>query len=252
MDPAGPSPLIPTPSPGPAPLTPEPEEDRPGRIHASPSFDYHEERRLHLKDEIWLSHHLPRLPPPTVTEGGGSASVSPESTLRPTTKRATPANLVLQHDDPNSASPSAFHPRPNHLRPYGDQDPHDGVSPADPSPFKLRSTSPNDVATAHPRASAIEAFPGSSMLSPSGPGDGDLDPAPAMIHRQELDDQEKLDLEEEETERALNAARGLGGMDRLTLGTELEKGQSAAPAEPPVPNGTCSRRLQHTLLALIP
>jgi hypothetical protein len=48
---------------------------------------------------------------------------------------------------------------------------------------------------------------------------GDMDPSGAMIHRQELDDQERLDLEEEARERELSG-QGFGGAQTA--------GQSAA------------------------
>ena len=48
----------------------------------------------------------------------------------------------------------------------------------------------------------------SSMLSPSSPEDGDLDPAPSLLHRRERDDQERLDLEEEMRERVMSEAQG--------------------------------------------
>lgn len=175
-------------------LTPDNGEDR-GDIHGSPSFDYHEERRLHLKDEIWLSHHLPRLPPPDLSESVSSiSSLDGVRALRnkPVPSDITPSSQAID------ASPSAFHPRgiaipAGEARGSGEEH-KEGKSWTD------------------------RGFPGSSMLSPSGPEDGDLDPGPTLIHRTELDDQERLDLEEEERERMLGEKSGLAGLAHLNLG----------------------------------
>jgi AMP deaminase len=189
-------------------LTPDNGEDR-ADVHGSPSFDYHEERRLHLKDEIWLSHHLPRLPPPALSESVSSiASLDGTRTLRTKTapSETVPSSQTID------ASPSAFHPRgmtiPAGEARAGGEEVKEGKSWTD------------------------RGFPGSSMLSPSGPEDGDLDPAPTLIHRTELDEQERLDLEEEERERMLGERSGLAGVAHLNLGPGAGDKNTAVVAEP--------------------
>ncbi len=50
----------------------EPDDETPPERH-SPSFSFHEERRLLKSDEYWLAHKIPRLPPPAL---GTSPSAS--------------------------------------------------------------------------------------------------------------------------------------------------------------------------------
>jgi len=49
-----------------------------------------------------------------------------------------------------------------------------------------------------------------------------------MIHRTELDDQERLDLEEEERERELGTKGALAGLVGLNLEAEREKLRASA------------------------
>ena len=63
--------------------------------------------------------------------------------------------------------------------------------------------------------------PPSTMLSPSEPEDGGLDPARTLIHRRELDDQERLDLEAEKRERMLSEGQG----DLAAETIELDQGR---------------------------
>lgn len=211
-----PSPL----SPEHAQLTPDVDDERAAH-HTSPSFDYHEERRLHLKDEIWLSHHLPRLPPPALSESVSSLASSLDA-IRPGRHRTAPGDISLGGQSID-ASPSAFHPRAP-VNAAVDQDQLRRLN----QPWK----NPDEEAdTRYQNVSAVQAFPGSSMMSPSGPEDGDLDPAASFIHRTELDDQERLDLEEEARERKISGVQGdLAG---LSLGIQNGKGaEGAQPLEP--------------------
>lgn len=53
---------------------------------------------------------------------------------------------------------------------------------------------------------------------------GDMDPSGAMIHRQELDDQERLDLEEEARERELSG-QGFGGAQTAGQAAAVQPGE---------------------------
>lgn len=186
------------PSPTVAPLTPPADDEEQTRqTRSSPSFDYHQERRLHLKDEIWLSHHLPRLPPPTSDDVGHGKSALSTSPRR---ARTTPHEIMMDTEatvgDP---SPSAFHPPrkeldlPANVQQGGrsmsmdDDDDHDHEHDREALRNERRRGSNKD------------------MLSPAFMGE--MDPRPAMIHRQELDSQERLDLEEERRERELSGGQ---------------------------------------------
>lgn len=178
-------------------------------LGTSPSFDYHEERRLHLKDEIWLSHHLPRLPPPALSESVSSVASSSEIS-RPGRSGNVPADVHVggQALDPGLSS---FQPR--------------GMSaPNADSPVQGM---PRREADVHRGFQPI-SFPGSSVLSPPGVEEHDTHPAPTMIHRTELDDQERLDLEEEERERELGTKGALAGLVGLNLEAEREKLRASA------------------------
>ncbi|KAK4687097.1 hypothetical protein P7C73_g3025, partial [Tremellales sp. Uapishka_1] len=167
------------------PTTPIPEDDDP-HVHSSPSFDYHDERRMHLKDEIWMSHHLARLPPPSLSSSTGSLGAEMPKPNEPTMSRVTPSSFAYGGERMTDRSPSAFHPRPlskqnldekNGLQFSGQQEDHEGAGYLNPRT--------------------------GSMLTPSTEEDGDMDPAGGTIHRTELDVQERLDLEEEAAARAL-------------------------------------------------
>lgn len=209
-------------SPEHAQLTPELDGEA-GQHHISPSFDYHEERRMHLQDEIWLSHHLPRLPPPALGESVSSLASSFEAT-RQGRQRTAPGDISLGGTSVD-ASPSAFHPRPN-VAPDADQLrrlAQPWKNPDEEGDMKYQNVS------------AAQAFPGSSMMSPSGPEDGDLDPAATLIHRTELDDQERLDLEEEARERMISGIQGdLAGLSLgLPGGQGANQGPNAVPPHEP-------------------
>ena len=93
----------------PQPSTPQAEEytsNLNAHTNTSPSFDYHDERRLHLNDEIWLSHHLPRLPPSSVSNQSG---LSDDRGERINKERGLPSQVAIR-EHANDASPSAFHP----------------------------------------------------------------------------------------------------------------------------------------------
>lgn len=192
------------------PHTPDPDPEDftlPIQSNPSPSFDYHEERRLHLKDEIWLSHHLPRLPPPTLT----SISTSHKS----------------GESDP---SPSAFHPHSmgqvdldegssSHLQ-NGGSSMSMSSNTTDVNPTANGKYNPPPPPVPPPKTSRHQSRQ-SSMLSPAPMGD--MDPAASLIHRRELDEQERLDLEEEKRERGISAMKGdLGDAGKDILADDLE------------------------------
>ncbi|KAL7419524.1 AMP deaminase [Cryptotrichosporon argae] len=145
---------------------------------SSPSFSFHEERRLHMSDGYWLSHNLPRLPPPSM------ASTTPRAGT-PTVPPPAPAGVSLPHVSAGGAGMM-----------------HD----ASPAASAHAVSSPHALRPAR----SIQQLKSGAMTSPSGPEYGDLDPAAALIHRQELDDQERLDLEEEARERELAGLADLG------------------------------------------
>lgn len=55
--------------------TDEDEDETPPESRASPSFSFHEERRLLKSDEYWLAHKIPRLPPAALSTSP-SASIA--------------------------------------------------------------------------------------------------------------------------------------------------------------------------------
>lgn len=145
-----------------------PDLPTPPQTRASPSFSFHEERRLLKSDEYWLSHKLPRLPP-------AALATSPTASM----------DALMQSTRSSAHSPtSAKH------------DVHDTQS--DESDEDL---GPHGTGAYHGLGSAPAR--GNSMLSPSGPEYGDLDPIDVQIHRNELNYDERLGLEEETEERAL-------------------------------------------------
>ncbi|WVR05899.1 AMP deaminase [Kwoniella sp. DSM 27419] len=219
------------PSPAPTPL-PIPSRasseylDENTLARQSPSFDYHEERRLHLKDEIWLSHHLPRLPPSSVSEAGSSVSKGDQQSTSFKSRNGMTPGQMLNHNEgagptsplahtstltPSKASPGEVDlgERGRNLEQGGG-----GMAMRESSPSKDQE----EADLSHRFQSQAQIHPSprqSSMLSPSEPEDGDLDPAASIIHRQERDAQERLDLEEEARERqmdhALLEALNMGG-----------------------------------------
>lgn len=257
-------------------MSPDPEGYRPINPSSSPSFDYHQERRLHLKDEIYFSHHLPRLPPPSLTDeypgqaaGGlspsapaptalaaaGAISPSSISAAGPGSGLRGPSGSRTANVSPlaSGVSPSAFHPRSLgnsiasmrdlHLGPSYQQQPPQGM----PSTSSSRSATPtgDQHDMYYQSESGMEHDPESSrstMFSPSAPEDGDLDPSRTLIHRQELDSQERLDLEEEAMERELagpevynptaSAAMAAAGPGAASGSTAPAAGQANAQPRP--------------------
>jgi AMP deaminase len=180
-DPRPPSPTV-------GPLTPSVDDE----VRSSPSFDYHQERRLQLKDEIWLSHHLPRLPPKTDDDGAptGPKAVPPTS---PGRSRTTPKDLMIGVSQALDPSPSAFHPPKNDLELGNVQ--RGG-----------RSMSMDDDDGEEEEEEDHRHGGSRDMLSPMS----SMSPKDTMIHRTELDDQERLDLEEEAREREISG-QGFSG-----------------------------------------
>ena len=239
-----PTPPVNIPSRSDTPITPDNEEEGPN-VHISPSFDYHEERRLHLKDEIWLSHHLPRLPPAAVAEASGSPrSTSPvvetaRHTHRPKSLSTSTTGTTFD------AAPSAFHPIApgTHVQGTGagrDLGHHMNLRAGGSGMWMPDEES--DPRFQHVKAA--QAFPGSSIISPSGPDDGDLDPGPVFIHRQELDSQERLDLEEEAMERA-TAQREAAGIAGINLGS------AAVPSAPSAQTQAAQQPGKSRLLSIV-
>jgi AMP deaminase len=153
--------------------TPEPDSDpSPPESRASPSFSFHEERRLLKSDEFWLSHKLPRLPPASV-----ATSPTMEASMASVAGLAACAR-TLELDD-EEGEEAALGQRP--------------LAPLRPS----------------------------TMLSPSLPEYGGLDPALVLLHRQERDQDEQLDLEEEKRERMLDqmSSLPLASGDKITQQT---------------------------------
>lgn len=72
----------------------------------------------------------------------------------------------------------------------------------------------------------------STMFSPSVPEDGDLDPSRTLIHRQELDSQERLDLEEEAMERELAGPEAYNPTAGPRMGPA-----AGLPGQPPAASG---------------
>lgn len=227
------------PSPTVAPLTPPADdEDQARQTRSSPSFDYHQERRLHLKDEIWLSHHLPRLPPHT-SDDIGAAKGGPSTS--PKRARTTPKDIMVNHDanvmDP---SPSAYHP------------PRDELDLPNLQRGGRSLSLDDDDDGEHVRADVRKEREKRDLLPPAF--NGDMDPRPAMIHRRELDDQERLDLEEERRERELNGQGYIGGAPAApgaTAGAAIQPGELGPsfhqlhsrnlpmPTPTPTPGRTC-------------
>lgn len=89
-------------------VSPEPS---PPESRASPSFSFHEERRMLKSDEYWLSHKLPRLPPPA-QESEADEEIDEE--ISPRTARS----LIFEDadDDPGRAAGDGLHV-PRHERP---------------------------------------------------------------------------------------------------------------------------------------
>lgn len=183
----------------PTPPSPDP--------HSSPSFDYHEQRRLHLKDEVYFSHRLPRLPPPALGEGSGSVTGARSQTM--------PSGQVAGAD----ISPSAFHP----IAPYTnmrkltldqDEDDQGGISGEEEEDRIGMEGLPKKKKTAPLH-----------MLHPQSDGQEPV----------ERDAQERLDLEEERRERllvqdpsGLDAGGKKGGAQTQTggMGASMIDGES--------------------------
>lgn len=149
--------------------SPLPDSDpSPPESRASPSFSFHEERRLLKSDEFWLSHKLPRLPP-------ASLSTSPGDTMGSFHNMSAMARTLELDDEEGQEAADGNHPLP-----------------------PLRA---------------------STMLSPSLPEYGGLDPALILHHRQERDRDERLEEEEEKRERMLDQMSSLplagGGGDKM-------------------------------------
>ncbi|AFR93958.2 AMP deaminase [Cryptococcus neoformans C23] len=193
-----------SPSPFPSPLpipAPSYEDHLNGgpHPHSSPAFDYHEERRTHLKDEIWMSHHLPRLPPPSASEAGSSVRTDTGSSFKNRMApgdyfdTSNPTGPARQLSPKASFNPSVLRANMSNIEKGGE-----GMT------MREHEVDPdvNDLGTAL-RQATLRLDKESTMLSPSGPEYGDLDPAPALAHRKEMDAQERLDLEEEKKEKEL-------------------------------------------------
>ena len=176
--------------------------------HGSPSFDYHEERRLHLKDEIYFSHRLPRLPPPAIPGASGSYD----------DKRSGPLSHSF-HGGSDSMSAS-FHSAHSAAHSASMAGPSAGASPSAFHPtgpqYQMRNLSLDDGAPAHGAARAQVATygqvpgPGTGQGYSQGRSDmassgtyGTRDPRPTLLHRKEMDSQERLDLQEERREKVL-------------------------------------------------
>ncbi|WVQ85607.1 hypothetical protein IAT38_007773 [Cryptococcus sp. DSM 104549] len=211
----------PSPLPSPLPIPPsayprgrgrddldDDHDDHAPPLHSSPAFDYHQERRLHLQDETWMSHHLPRLPPSSISEAGSSSSrteygTSLKGRMMPGDLDTSPRALSRQRPLSPMAQTSSLASSYGNLERGGD-----GMAMTHSLSSDAEGDNGEDLSASFQRQAKINAL--SSMVSPSGPEDGDLDPAASIIHREERDKQERLDLEEEAAEREL-AMKSLGG-----------------------------------------
>lgn len=213
--------------------------------HGSPSFDYHEERRLHLKDEIYFSHRLPRLPPPAIPGASGSYDDKRSGPLSHSYSgglESMSASFHSAHSAAHSASmagpsagasPSAFHPT-------GPQ-------------YQMRNLSLDDGAPAHgaarAQAAAYGQVPGPSAGQGYSQGRSDMaspgsygtqDPRPTLLHRKEMDSQERLDLQEERREKVLAehpeqlrmSAMNQPQTQTLGTGPGAAQGQAGANSQP--------------------
>jgi len=178
IDPRPPSPTV-------GPLTPSVDEE----VRSSPSFDYHQERRLQLKDEIWLSHHLPRLPPKTDDDGNPAVPKAGLATS-PGRSRQTPKDIMIGVSQALDPSPSAFHP--------GNTEMELGNVQRGWRSMSMNEDDEEGQQEDHRHGGLRD------MLSPN------MSPQETMIHRTELDDQERLDLEEEAREREISG-QGFSG-----------------------------------------
>lgn len=222
------------PSPVQSPMTPRADDDRAANIHSSPSFDYHEERRLHLKDEIWLSHHLPRIPPSSIP---ASVTSSPRASDDASTSRAKAAtgSTIIPSSNGGSVdtAPSTSIPRPLSTKPHatanGDmglgigvgQNLLNGGSGMSMSSSSAAGGDDTDEGQQRPNPHL------GNMISPSE--DGSMDPTPTLIHRKELDEQERLDLEAEKRERMIS--EGLGDLAAGSIEPESREGGDAGDVE---------------------
>lgn len=223
-------------SPSVGPLTPD-VDDRNTQLGSSPSFDYHQERRLHLKDEIWLSHHLPRIPPNSTTVTNTptqSHSRAPSHTQHldgDAMRRATPSSIMTTGEPMRDPSPSAFHPKDKQAPPPLSLEDGKGKNlQRGGAGMSMDDTHENDMDGEKDFDRKSEPEVPSDLLSPAP--FGDLDPAATMIHRRELDDQERLDLEAEERERQIGGTLdefgklGLDGSQRESAGAQPQPGPS--------------------------
>lgn len=146
-----------------------------------------------------MSHHLPRLPPPSASEAGSSVrtdtGISFKSRMAPGDyfDTSNPTGPVRQLSPKASFNPSVLRANMSNVEKGGEA-----------MTMREHEVDPdvNDLGTAL-RQATLRLDKESTMLSPSGPDYGDLDPAPALVHRQEMDAQERLDLEEEKKEKEL-------------------------------------------------
>jgi len=135
-------------------------------------------------------------------------------------------------------SPSAFHPKPSDPSNYHQNDIKETTDGGVEVPENVgQGGAAMGMQTSNNQAKRSDSRGGyttSGMLSPSE--EDDLDPAGTMIHREELDDQEKLDLEEERRERRIGGdwrgVQGDVGRDQEEL--EGNEGKGIPPAAPGV------------------
>lgn len=158
-----------------------PDLPTPPQTRASPSFSFHEERRLLKSDEYWLSHKLPRLPP-------AALATSPTASM----------DALMQS---TRSAPEDTKPSPSHMLHASDESEEE------------EDLGPHGTGAYHGLGAPARS---NSMLSPSGPEYGDYDPIGIEVHRNELNYDERLGLEEEREERALGMDDAYlpGGEDR--------------------------------------
>lgn len=176
-------------TPTPHTLSPHDDDDEsPPESRASPSFSFHEERRLLKSDEYWLAHKLPRLPPAAV----------------PTSERDS-EGLTAVADVEGEAAGLNSKVRSMEINDDVDAEEQDAEEEegeeADGFPYPSRST----------RSSTLFGCPSDLGL--------EADPV-AAIHRYEHDRDERLNLEEEDRERLIAQHNPLSSVPHATAHEE--------------------------------
>lgn len=172
---------------------------------ASPSFSFHEERRLLKSDEYWLSHKLPRLPPAAMATSPTASMDALMQSTRSSPTRARNSSTTNPPSPVKSTHTAKSTPPPNDR----EQDVNTHAIESDSS----EDLGPHGTGAYH----GLSRRRGSTRTL-SGAEFGDYDPSGVDQHRNRLNYDEALGLEEEKEERAL-------GMDDAFLPAGEERHQ---------------------------